>query len=145
MHAIARVATLAALPLTLAVTSAGAQSFGAGSTTCTQFLRAARGSDILYYQASNWLLGYVSGMNAALRATGGGATAMNLTNSQLLKSAGDYCQANPTSTIADAATAWYPSLPKQAEAPPPPPQQQHSSGWTIDLGKAPASPGGRRP
>ena len=56
---------------------------GVGNTTCSQFLRAARMSDMLYHQASNWLLGYVSGMNAALASTGASAAAVNLSNDQI--------------------------------------------------------------
>lgn len=111
-----------AVCLTLLAGPALAQPIhGAGNTTCQQFLRAARSSDILYHQASNWLLGYVSGMNAALRASGSAAV-VTLGNDQLMKSAGDYCEANPTRTIADAAGAWYQSVPRQPvvqEAPPP--------------------------
>jgi hypothetical protein len=82
---------------------------------CSQYTKAARTSDILWHQASQWLLGYVSGMNAALKAVRGSAPPINLTNDQVLKSAGDYCEANPTRTIANAANEWYPSLPMQSE------------------------------
>ena len=113
--------------------SAQAQSqatSGPGDVLCSQYLKAARSSDILFHQASNWLLGYASGMNAALKASGG--TEIQLSNAQLLRSAGDYCEANPTSTIASTASAWSASLPK-------PPAQ--SRGLIIDLDKAPT----RRP
>jgi hypothetical protein len=36
-----------------------------------------------------------------------------------MRSAGDYCEANPGKTIAGAAAEWYPSLPRQAAAPAP--------------------------
>jgi hypothetical protein len=90
---------------------------------CSQYTKAARTSDIVYHQASNWLLGYVSGMNAA-----NAATAVHLTNDQVLKSALDYCTANPGATIAGAAGQWYAQMPKQAEpaAQQPPPQQAQS-------------------
>jgi hypothetical protein len=75
---------------------------------------------MLYHQGSSWLLGYVSGMNAALASAGGAAgSVLNLGNDQILKSAGDYCEANPAQTLANAAAAWYPSLPRQAAAPAP--------------------------
>lgn len=89
---------------------------GAGNTTCAQFLRAARSGDILYHQASNWLLGYVSGMNAALQASGSGSV-VTLSNDQLMKSAGDYCEANLGKTIANAAGDWYKTVPQQAATP----------------------------
>ena len=117
LNTLARAAVTAAL-LALMPAMARAQAMhGAGNTTCQQFLRAARSSDILYHQASNWLLGYVSGMNAALASTGASAVAVKLSNDQILKSAGDYCEANPAKTIANAAAEWYPSLPRQAAAP----------------------------
>ena len=113
-----RVAAVAALLIALMPMSARAQTLhGVGNTTCSQFLRAARMSDMLYHQASSWLLGYVSGMNAALASNGAPAAAVNLSNDQIAKSAGDYCEANPAKTIANAAAEWYPSLPRQAAAP----------------------------
>ena len=98
------------------------KQFGAASVLCSQYTKAARTSDILYHQASNWLLGYVSGMNAALQPSNAVAV-INLTNDQVLKSAIDYCTANPGATISGAAGQWYAQLPKQAE---PPPQQAQS-------------------
>ena len=89
---------------------------GAGNVLCRDFLRAGRSSDILYHQAANWILGYVSGMNAALARSNGTTAAPNLSNDQLLKSVADYCDANPGSTIAAAANQWYGTLPQQAEA-----------------------------
>ena len=83
-------------------------------------------SDMLYHQASNWLLGYVSGMNAALASTSASAAVVKLSNDQLLKSAGDYCEANPAKTIANAAAEWYPSLPRQAAAPVPQPPAERN-------------------
>ena len=47
---------------------APAQSqYGMAGVPCSQFTKAARSSDILYHQASQWLLGYISGMNAAMK------------------------------------------------------------------------------
>jgi hypothetical protein len=113
-----RTTGVAAALFALLVLSAPAEPLrGAGSVLCRDFLRAGRSSDILYHQAANWILGYVSGMNAALAASGGTSAAPNLSNDQLLKSAADYCEANPGSTIAAAASQWYGTLPQQAEAP----------------------------
>jgi hypothetical protein len=97
------------------------KQFGAANVPCSQYTKAARTSDIVYHQASNWLLGYVSGMNAAMQSSNA-AGAINLTNDQLLKSAIDYCTANPNATIASAAGQWTAQLPKQAA----PPQQAQS-------------------
>lgn len=121
------------LMLLSASTRAQSQSSGPGDTPCSQYIKAARNSDILFHQASNWLLGYASGMNAALKASGG--TGIELSNAQLLRSAGDYCEANPASTVAGAVGAWSASLPK------PPAAAAQSGGLYIDLNRAPT----RRP
>ena len=108
-------------------------SLGMGGVPCSQYLKAARTSDILYHQASNWLVGYLSGMNAALQANGGAVAPVNLSNAQALQSAGDYCEAHPASTIANAANQWYASLPKQAAKPP----ERSSGSLILNLDRAP--------
>jgi hypothetical protein len=119
----------------LTTTPAGAQSsFDAAGTTCAQFLKA-RASDPLHRQASNWLYGYASGLTAGLTA-GRQPEVVTLTNDQLLKSAADYCQANPGATIANAASAW---VPQPAAEPEPPP----SRGLFLNLDR-PSRPGGRQ-
>ncbi|WP_068023910.1 HdeA/HdeB family chaperone [Rhodoplanes sp. Z2-YC6860] len=105
--------TLLAAMLAVSSPALAQKQFGAAGVTCAQYTKGARTSDITYHQASNWLLGYVSGVNAAQSANGG-AAAINLTNDQVLKSAADYCAANPQATIASAARQWYATLPRQA-------------------------------
>jgi hypothetical protein len=113
---------------------AGAQpSFDAAGMTCAQFLKA-RASDTVRRQASSWLYGYASGLTAGLTAAK--QPAETLTNDQLLKSAADYCQANPGATIADAASAWIPQPRVEPEPPP-------SRGFFLNL-ERPAKPGGRQ-
>ena len=119
-------ATLAAF---LPASAQAQKQFGAGNVLCSQYTKAARTSDIAYHQASNWLLGYVSGMNAAM-ASSNAAAVVKLTNDQVLKSALDYCTANPGATIAGAAGQWYAQMPKQAE----PPQQAQSQAPSKDDG-----------
>ena len=119
----------AALTVLTMAPSHAQPSPGIGGVLCRDYLRAARSSDILYYQASNWLLGYVSGMNAAMATMNGAAPQINLSHDQLLKSAGDYCEANPTRTIANAAAGWSVALPK--------PQQAQSGSLIINLDRAP--------
>ncbi len=95
MSQLLRAAYLAVL-LPLTAPSAHAQSyFGMAGVQCSQYTKAARSSDMLYHQASQWLLGYVSGMNAAMKVAKGTTPLANLTNDQVLKSAGNYCEANP--------------------------------------------------
>jgi hypothetical protein len=120
----------------LAPAALAQSNYGAGDVLCSQYLKAARTSDIIYHQASNWLLGFVSGMNAALRASRDAAAVVNLSNDDVLKSAWDYCATNPASKISNVAESWYAMLPKQAEAPKPA-EGRKSGSWFIDLDKGP--------
>ena len=115
MRHVLRVTLAAGLLALMAATVHAQGSFGMAGVLCSQYSRAARSSDILYHQASQWLLGYVSGMNSAMRAAKGTSPVANLTNDQVLKSAGDYCEANPASNLANAANEWYASMPKQTD------------------------------
>jgi hypothetical protein len=129
MKCMVRAGLVAAMFAAFLPAAAQAQKkFGAANVLCSQYTKAARTSDIVYHQASNWLLGYVSGMNAAM-ASSNASAAVNLTNDQVLKSALDYCTANPGATIAGAAGQWYAQTPKQAE---PPPQQAQSPAPSKD-------------
>jgi len=108
--------------LALAAMPAQAQSqtqpsLGAGGTLCSQYSQAARTSKILYHQASNWLLGYVSGTSEAMRTPGQASPLGGLNGDQILRAASDYCDANPTATIAQAANVWLSAAPKPAAAP----------------------------
>ena len=98
--------------------------------------RRRASSDILYHQASQWLLGYVSGMNAAMKVAKGTTPLANLTNDQVLKSAGDYCEANPASNLANAANEWYATLPKQTD-PQAAQKDPQDNSLTLSLDRAP--------
>lgn len=139
MSQLLRAAYLAVL-LPLTAPSAHAQSyFGMAGVQCSQFTKAARSSDMLYHQASQWLLGYVSGMNAAMKVAKGATPLANLTNDQVLRSAGNYCEANPESNLANAANEWYASLPKQTDpqAAEAKPQSRGSGSLILNLDNAP--------
>jgi hypothetical protein len=125
--------------LALAASAALAQSsLGMGGVQCSQYMRAARGSDILYHQASQWLLGYVSGMNGALKAMNGSEPAIGLSNDQALKSAGTYCDSHPASTLETAAQEWYASLPKTAPQAEAKPQSKSGGSLLLNLDTAPS-------
>jgi hypothetical protein len=111
-------------------------TYGMAGVQCSQYLKAARSSDILYHQASQWLLGYVSGMNAAMKVAKGTTPLANLTNDQVLKSAGDYCEANPASNLANAANEWYASQPKQTD-PKAVQKDPDDNSLTLSLDRAP--------
>lgn len=130
---------LAVCLLSLTAASVLAQnSLGMGGVLCSQYLRAGRSSDILYHQASQWLLGYVSGMNGALKAMNGSEPAINLTNDQALKSAGAYCDTHPNSTLTNAASEWYASLPKQAAPEAEAKSESKGSSFILNLDTAPS-------
>ena len=124
----------AALAAFVATPALAQKQFGAAGVLCSQYVKGARTSDIVYHQASNWLLGYVSGVNAA-QAVNGGARAINLTNDQVLRSATEYCAANPSATIASAAGQWYATLPKAAPEPPQAPQEDNSIRLNLEAPK----------
>ena len=116
MRQIVRAAAVAVGLLSLTSAAAQAQgTFGMAGVQCSQYTKAARSSDILFHQASQWFLGYISGMNAAMKTATGTTPVGTLTNDQVLKSAGNYCEANPGSNLANAANEWYASLPKQTD------------------------------
>jgi len=111
-------------------------TFGMAGVLCSQYSKAARSSDILYHQASQWLLGYVSGMNAAMKTAKGTTPLANFTNDQVLKSTGAYCDANPASNLANAANEWYATLPKQTD-PTAVVKDSSDNSLTLSLDRAP--------
>jgi len=136
MQLCARIGSIALVLVSLAGAAQGQANYGAGDVLCSQYLKGARTSDILYHQASNWLLGFISGMNAALRATKDQAAVVAISNDDVLKSVWDYCASNPSSRISNVAETWYAVLPKQAEVPKPA-EERKGGGWTLSLDKAP--------
>jgi len=130
--------TSASVLLALTMATAQAQgTFGMAGVLCSQYSKAARSSDILYHQASQWLLGYVSGMNAAMKAAKGTTPLATYTNDQVLKSTGAYCDANPASNLANAANEWYATLPKQTDTSVVV-KDPNDNGMTLSLDRAPA-------
>jgi hypothetical protein len=135
-HAL-RVTSAAGL-LALMTTVAHAQgTFGMAGVLCSQYTKAARSSDMLYHQGSQWLLGYVSGMSAAMKTAKGTTPVATYTNDQVLKSTGAYCEANPASNLANAANEWYATLPKQTD-PTIAVKDPSDNSTTLSLDRAPA-------
>ena len=133
-------ATSAAGLLALMGATAQAQgTFGMAGVLCSQYSKAARSSDMLYHQASQWLLGYISGMNAAMKTAKGTTPLATYTNDQVLKSTGAYCETNPASNLANAANEWYATLPKQADpqAAEAKPETRSSGSLILNLDTAP--------
>ena len=137
MRQVPRATSTAGL-LALMVTTAQAQgTFGMAGVLCSQYTKAGRSSDMLYHQASQWLLGYISGMNAAMKTAKGTTPLATYTNDQVLKSTGAYCETNPASNLANAANEWYATLPKQTD-PTVVVKDPSDNSTTLSLDRAPA-------
>jgi hypothetical protein len=136
MRHVLRAASAAGLLALLGATAHGQGSFGMAGVLCSQYTKAARSSDILYHQASQWLLGYVSGMNAAMKVAKGTTPLASFTNDQVLKSTGTYCDANPASNLANAANEWYATVPKQTD-PTAVVKDPNDNSLTLSLDRAP--------
>ena len=129
-----------------AFVTAGARAevyLGTGGVLCSQYTDAARKQDPLYYTYSQWMLGYVSGMNMAWKEAKGWEPLTTIPTNNLLQYASDKCAANPSAALVSVAAEWFTAIPKtrgdaqavaKGDAPPPP----KGSGMWIDLDKAPA-------
>jgi len=136
MRHVLRVTSAAGLLALMAATAQAQGSFGMAGVLCSQYSKAARSSDMLYHQASQWLLGYVSGMNAAMKTAKGTTPLATFTNDQVLKSTGEYCDANPASNLANAANEWYATVPKQTD-PTAVVKDPSDNSLTLSLDRAP--------
>ena len=135
MRHVLRAASAAGL-LALMAPAHAQGTFGMAGVLCSQYSKAARSSDILYHQASQWLLGYISGMNAAMKTAKGTTPLASFSNDQVLKSTGAYCDANPSSNLANAANEWYATLPKQTD-PTAVVKDPSDNSMTLNLDRAP--------
>jgi hypothetical protein len=136
MKHVLRVACAGAWLLAMTPSVSAQSIFGMAGVQCSQYTKAARGSDMLYHQASQWLLGYISGMNAAMRTAKGTTPLATFTNDQVLKSTGVFCDANPASNLANAANEWYATLPKQTD-PTAVVKDPNDNSMTLSLDRAP--------
>src|SRR5712672_1968487 len=137
MRQVLRVTSAAGLLALMAAVAQAQVTFGMAGVLCSQYTKAAHSSDILYHQASQWLLGYVSGMNAAMKVAKGTTPLATFTNDQVLKSTGAYCAANPASNLANAANEWYATVPKQTD-PAAVVKDPSDNSMTLSLDRAPA-------
>ena len=71
-----------------------------------------------------------------MKVTKGTTPLANLTNDQILKSAGDYCENHPASNLANAVNEWYASLPKQTD-PQAAQKDPQDNSLTLSLDRAP--------
>jgi hypothetical protein len=112
--------------------------FGTGGVLCSQYTAAERKHDPLYHTYSQWMLGYVSGMNMAWKVANGAEPLATIPTNNLLQYAGEQCQANPGSSLVTVANDWFMSIPKpkteaQAET-----KSGSSGSLNLNLDRAPA-------
>jgi hypothetical protein len=136
MRHVLRVTSAAGLLALMTAPTQAQGTFGMAGVLCSQYSKAARSSDMLYHQASQWLLGYISGMNAAMKTAKGTTPLATYTNDQVLKSTGTYCETNPASNLANAANEWYATLPKQTD-PMAVVKDPNDNSMTLSLDRAP--------
>ena len=117
---------------------------GHGGALCSEYAEAARKQDPNFFTLSQWMLGYVSGMNVAWKQAKGWEPLTTIPTNNLLQYAGDKCAFNPSATLVSVATDWFNAIPKtkgdeqavaKGDAPAPP--KGAGSGLWIDLDKAP--------
>jgi hypothetical protein len=112
--------------------------FGTGGVLCSQFTAAERKQDPLYYTYSQWMLGYVSGMNMAWKEAKGSEPLATLPTNNLLQYAGEQCAANPGSTLVQVASGWFMAIPKpKGEAQAETKSGSSSGSLNLNLDRAP--------
>src|SRR5437867_11433744 len=104
----------AALALTL-ICNQGAQAqtyMGAGGFPCGKFVAAARSADARSMEVTQWLLGYVSGLNMLWKGVKGTDRLINIESDKVPIFALRYCEANPDRTVLNGINDYFFSLPK---------------------------------
>jgi hypothetical protein len=104
----------AALVLTL-ISDQGAQAqtyMGAGAFPSGKFVAAARFADARSMEVTQWLLGYVSGLNMLWKAVKGSDRLINIESEKVPICVLRYCEANPDRTVLNGTNDYFFSLPK---------------------------------
>ena len=104
----------AALALTLVSNhDAQAQTYmGSGGILCGKFVASTRSADARFMEVTQWLLGYVSGLNKALKVVHGTDRLINIESEKVPIYVLRYCEANPDKTALNGANDYFFSLPK---------------------------------
>jgi hypothetical protein len=104
----------AALALTLiSKQDAQAQTFmGSGGIPCGKFVASARSADARSMEVTQWLLGYVSGLNMAWKVVQGTDRLINIESEKVPIYVLRYCVANPDKSALNGANDYFFSLPK---------------------------------
>ena len=111
--------------------------FGSGGVLCSQFTAAERKQNPLFYTYSQWMMGYVSGMNLAWKTTQGSEPLATIRTNNLLQYAGERCAANPGSTLVVVATDWFMAIPKQPAEAKAEPRPGSKESFILRLDQAP--------
>ena len=107
-------ALIAALALTL-ISNQGAQAqtyMGAGGLLCGKFVASARSADARSMEVTQWLLGYVSGLNMLWKRVKGIDLLINIESEKVPIYVLRYCEANPDRTVLNGINDYFFSLPK---------------------------------
>src|SRR5258707_2223163 len=110
--------TSAAISATLALTlisnqGAQAQTFmGAGGFPCGKFVASARSADARSMEITQWLLGYVSGLNMLWKGVNGTDRLINIESEKAPLFVLRYCEANSHKTDLNGVDDYYFLLPQ---------------------------------
>jgi hypothetical protein len=94
-----------------ATAATGQTYFGAGHSRCSDYVREVTSRGALQYNMQGWVLGYVSGLNMIWKTVRGSDPLLTMEPTQALSYTLRYCQNNPENTLANAANAFFFSLP----------------------------------
>jgi hypothetical protein len=86
--------------------------FGSGRMKCSEYTTGATNRTLAYYEASEWLLGYVSGLNSGGHATLVVDPLLATNSTHVLTFAEAYCKTNPDHSIVKAGDDWFKALAK---------------------------------
>lgn len=107
---IAVVAAISAAGVFVVLEAHGQTYLGAGGTRCSEYLRQVRANDPLRYAFEHWVLGYLSGMNAAVKVFTGVDPLAKAEGAQALTFVRGYCSGNGSHTVVNAANAFFETL-----------------------------------
>lgn len=104
----------AALALTL-LSNHGAQAqtyMGSGGILCGKFVASARSADARSMEVTQWLFGYVSGLNMLWKGVKGTDRLINIESEKVPIYVLRYCEANPDRTVLNGINDYFFSLSK---------------------------------
>jgi hypothetical protein len=107
-----RAVLLGAALITTATPAAAQTYLGAGGVSCDEYVEMRRTGDAIGRSVDQWLLGYVSGLNFAMKAVRQVDPLIATEGSQVVSYVTRYCAANRGAQVVKAANDFYFALPK---------------------------------